>query len=68
MNTQEIKQAVRDGKKVYLKSHAYQVKLYNPSEGAEQWLITCASNNHSIGLTWLDEVTLNGKEEDFYID
>jgi hypothetical protein len=68
MNTQEIKQAVREGKRVCLKNYNYQVKMHNYNNGGEQWLITCLTNNYSIGLTWQDEVTLNGKEEDFYID
>ncbi len=67
MNVTEIKEAVRNGKQVKWASELYDVKLHHFSSGEEQWLITCSQNNHSIGLTWVDDVTLNGKEEQFYI-
>lgn len=61
MNIQEIKQAIAEGKKVYWSNLAYEVIL--DSKG--QYLIK--SGSHCIGLTWADGITLNGKEEDFFI-
>lgn len=68
MNLQEIKTAVRSGKNVYQHSEIYQVKLFVFKDSEEQWLITSLSNNYSIGLTWKDGVTMNGKEEEFFIN
>lgn len=68
MTAQEIKDAVRQGKQVFWSNPAYEVKLhkyYGTEE--EQWLITCSLNNYSWGLTWADDVTLNGKEDQFYV-
>lgn len=62
MTLNEIKQAVEAGKSVHWSNTGYQVIKDNIG----QWLIVCA-NGHAIGLTWADEVTLNGKEEDFFI-
>ena len=64
MTVEEIKQAIEDGKNVYWKNNAYKV-IKNQKNG--ELLIKCQSNNSCIGLTWADETTLNGKEEDFYI-
>ena len=63
MTVHEIKKAVDDGKKVHWSSNIYIVHKVGAS-----YLITCTHNDHTIGLTWLDGVTLNGKEEDFYIE
>ncbi len=73
MTLEEIKQAVLDGKTVHWSNDSYKV-LYQPygtinrlkDDPADRWIISC-SNGHSIGLTWSDGVTLNGKENDFYI-
>ncbi len=32
-----------------------------------QWLIVCPSTKGCWGLTWADDVTMNGREEDFFI-
>ena len=41
---------------------------YTIKHGADgDLVIHCATNYHQIGLTWRDGVTLNGREEDFYI-
>ena len=64
MNLEQIKQAVREGKKVHWATEAYIV--INPN-GGDQWLIKCVLNDSCIGLTWANGVTLNGKEEEFYI-
>jgi len=66
MNVNEIKQAVREGKKVHWSNEAYEVVLSHFKSGEEQWLIKCSLNGSCIGLTWTDGITLNGKEEDFY--
>ena len=66
MNVNEIKQAVREGKKVFWNNEAYEVVLSHFRNGEEQWLIKCSLNGSCIGLTWTDGITLNGKEEDFY--
>lgn len=61
MNLQEIKQAVDEGKKVYWKSLLYEVIKTKFGE----YLIRC-SNGYANGLTWSDNTTLSGKEEDFF--
>ena len=63
MTLNEIKAAVRAGKTVYWCNEGY--KVAQDSKG--QWLIIYGLMANCIGLTWKDEVTLNGKEEDFYI-
>jgi hypothetical protein len=32
-----------------------------------QWLIVCSLNGYTMGLTWRDGVTMNGKESEFFI-
>ena len=73
MTLEEIKQAVKNGKTVHWSNDSYKVvyqpyKLLNQlkDDPADRWMISC-SNGHSIGLTWSDGVTLNGKEDAFYI-
>jgi hypothetical protein len=65
MKLEEIKAAVLAGRTVHWQSDAYEVLYIGGVR--DTWLINCRSNNHSIGLTWTDNVTLNGREEDFYI-
>ena len=67
MNLGQIKKAVRDGQTVCHKMANYQVVFHTFPSGEEQWLIKSKSNNHCIGLTWADETTLNGREDEFYI-
>ena len=62
MTVQEIKQAVDNGKTVLWKDCGYEVIKSN-----DDYFIKCRSNNHMIGLTWSDDVTLNGKEEDYLL-
>jgi len=76
MKLDEILEAVDCGKTVCWKQPNYVVKKttsetldpislqYIPDE---EYNIVCTSNQHTIGLTWTDGVTMNGKEEDFYI-
>lgn len=63
MNLQEIKQAIAEGKTVHWENQLYEVVL----DKIGQYLIFCKLNGHCIGLTWADGVTMNGKEEQFYI-
>jgi hypothetical protein len=67
MTLEEIKAAVNKGKKVFWSNSLYEVKKGVYPSGNEHWDIVCRSNGHSIGLTWTDEKTMNGKEDDFYI-
>ena len=64
MKISEIKKAVLAGQEVCWKSTAYDVKHYPKHE---QWLVRCNINNTYVGLTHIDEVTLAGSEEDFFI-
>lgn len=66
MTLPEIKQAIEEGKTVHWSNELYQVKKHTYKNGETDYLIAC-TNGHSIGLTHMDEVTMNGKEEDFYI-
>jgi hypothetical protein len=63
MTLNQIKHAIAQGKRVYWDNINYEVIQ---DEGG-QYLIQCKSNNHCIGLTWADGITLNGKEEDFFV-
>jgi hypothetical protein len=64
MNVTEIKEAVESGKTVCWSNDGYIVL----KDKKGQWLLKfIAGNGHCIGLTWADEITLNGKEKDFYI-
>ena len=63
MTLTEIKEAIAKGKTVCWSNDRYTIK-----HGADgDLVIHCATNYHQIGLTWRDGVTLNGREEDFYI-
>ncbi len=62
MTLQEIKTAIEEGKKVHWSNEAYQVIKDNKN----QYLIK-HMGGHCIGLTWNDNVTINGKEQDFFI-
>ena len=62
----QIKQHVRDGKRVHWMNPAYTVIL----DSVGQWLIAYRhghSNANYIGLTWRDGVTMNGDPADFYL-
>lgn len=63
MNLKQIKQAIADGQIVHWGNDGYRVI----KDSIDQYMIQCTSNNHCIGLTWLDGTTLNGKESEFYI-
>lgn len=61
MTLKEIKKAVDNGQKVYWSNRAYEVKKYD-----KDYYIVCSLNDHTIGLTWRDNKTLNGKESEFF--
>jgi hypothetical protein len=63
MTLNEIKLAVLDGKPVHWKTAAYRVVCDNIGN----WLIVCYSTGGCWGLTWADNVTMNGKPEDFFV-
>jgi hypothetical protein len=63
MNLEQIKQAVAQGYPVHWSNTAYEVILDNVG----QYLIRCSLNDSCIGLTWLDGVTMNGEEEEFFL-
>jgi hypothetical protein len=71
MTLNEIKTAVRDGKQVHWATSTYEVinPIKSPTfdENVEQWLIRCKANDHCIGLTHRDNITMNGKESEFFI-
>jgi hypothetical protein len=63
MTLDEIKSAVEAGKTVHWVNEGYVVckDLHG------RWHTVCLQNDHCIGLTWLDGVTMNGSPEQFYI-
>jgi len=63
MTLEEIKQAIDDGKTVHWSNPSYVVVKDNLGE----YLIKCTSNDHCIGLTWADGVTVNGKPDQFFV-
>jgi len=63
MNLKEIKQAIKENKKVYWSNELYEVI----KDKIGQYLIICKDNDYCIGLTWKDGKTLNGDEKDFFI-
>lgn len=67
MNLQEIKQAIEEGKKVFWRSELYEVKKCTYESSEVDYNIICNLNDHCIGLTWRNGVTLNGEEKDFFV-
>ena len=63
MNLEQIKQAIARGDKVNWSNNAYEVIV----DSVGQYLIHCHLNDSYIGLTWRDGVTMNGKEDDFFL-
>ena len=64
MKLKEIKQAIQEGKKVFWANRNYEVI----KDSIGQYLIKCRLNGHCIGLTWLDNSTMNGEEKDFFCE
>jgi hypothetical protein len=63
MTLDQIKAAIAEGKRVKWANDAYDV--IRSSTG--KYLVVCNLNKNTIGLTWTDGVTMNGKPEEFYI-
>ena len=63
MKLDEIKKAVDEGKHVKWSNRLYDVVKDNLG----QYLIICTTNDYTIGLTWTDGVTLNGRPSEFYV-
>ena len=63
MKVHEIRAAVDRGEKVYWASMGYEVI----KDQIGQYLIHCTMNDHYIGLTHIDDITLNGDESEFFI-
>lgn len=63
MTLHEIKQAVLSGKTVCWCNPSYRVVR----DKLDQWFIQFCSDGNLIGLTHRDDVTLNGKEDEFFI-
>lgn len=66
MTLEEIKKAVDEGKTVFWSNTSYVVIPHKKTP--DTYLIKFLGNGHMIGLTWADNVTLNGKEEDFFVE
>ena len=62
MTLNEIKKAVDKGKTVCWENELYEVR-----KAGDDYNIVCTDNGYTIGLTWLDGVTMNGEESEFYI-
>ena len=65
MTLQEILQALQNNKIVHWSSDLYAVS--GSGYDAQKCNVVFLPTNNMIGLTWLDGVTLNGEEKDFYI-
>lgn len=63
MNLHQIKTAIEEGQKVFWTSYAYQVI----KDKRGQYFINCLHNNYCVGLTHMDGVTMNGREDEFFI-
>jgi hypothetical protein len=66
MTLDEIKSAVEAGQTVHWANDGYTVI----KDCIGQWLIVWdlgGNREHCIGLTWRDEVTMNGAPEEFFI-
>lgn len=66
MTLKEIKAAVKAGKVVHWANSRYTVGCVLTGGVHECWFIACDGGS-TIGLTWVDGVTLNGKPEEFFI-
>ena len=64
MTLKEIKEKVDAGFRVCWATPAYEVV----HDSVDQWLIWCVDNDNYIGLTHSDDVTLNGREDQFFVD
>lgn len=62
MTLEEIKAAIAAGHTVCWENRSYVVEL-----APVGYVIRCLTNGSLIGLTWRDGVTLNGREDQFFI-
>ena len=67
MTLDEIVEAVDAGRTVCWSHDGYEVRRTSDKPGGLGMDVICLHNNHMIGLTWLDGVTVNGQPEDFYV-
>ena len=67
MTLEEIKDAIEAGKTVHWSNDTYVIDKQVFASGNIRYDILCTANGHRIGLTWMDGITMNGKEDDFYI-
>lgn len=65
MKLAEIHRAVDEGLNVCWQNTGYRVVR---SEDDGQYYIKSILTGHSICLTWRDGMTLNGKEDEFFVD
>lgn len=66
MKLEEIKKAIADGKRVFWASRGYEVIKDSIGQYLIAWNHGGRDANY-ICLTWRDGVTMNGKEEQFFI-
>ena len=64
MTLDEIKEKVDAGFRVCWATPAYEVV----HDEVDQWLVWCVDNDAYIGLTHQDGVTMNGSEDQFFVD
>ncbi len=69
MTLEEIKAAVLAGKTVHWSNTLYRVipTKYVNDNGEPDFMVICDANQHCIGLTWRDGVTMNGEPDQFFI-
>ena len=68
MTLEEIKTAVRAGRRVCWATQSYEVRRWAREGDREEFFIVCTHNQNTIGLTWRDGTTMNGRPEQFFID
>ena len=64
MTLNQIKEAVDSGKRVCWSNRSYEIV----HDSVDQWLICYVATDYCIGLTHSDGVTMNGREDQFFID
>ena len=67
MTLEEIKAAVLAGKTVHWTSEGYVVKRPELTSPISGFVVEHKASGFFTPLTWSDDKTLNGKEEDFYV-
>ena len=63
MTLAEIQSAVESGQTVHWSNTDYRVV----DGGQGGWLVKCEINDHCIGLTWRDGVTMDFDPQDFFV-